>query len=89
MPGGTIASWSVVATWPKPNYEHPVKKGDALTVLCIVLAPLTTVLVALRLWCRVIIIKQPGLDDFLIILGLVRHVQMQSFRWGNERLIQE
>lgn len=71
MPGGTVAPWSVVESWPESNYAHPVKKGDALTVLCIVLAPLTTVAVALRLWCRVVVIKQLGLDDLLIILGLV------------------
>jgi hypothetical protein len=69
MPGGIIAPWSVVASWPKPNYDGPVRKGDGLTVVCIVLSAITIVLVALRLWTRIIITKQPGLDDLLVVLA--------------------
>lgn len=71
MPGGTHPPLSVIASWPKPNYVNPESQGKGLIVVSLLFGIVATTLVSLRLVARIWIIRQPGLDDLLIVLGLV------------------
>jgi hypothetical protein len=71
MPGGVHPPASIIASWPKPNYVNPESQGNGLIVISLLFGILTTVLVSLRLAARILIIRSPGLDDILIVLGLV------------------
>ena len=71
MPGGPHPPASIVASWPKSNYVNPESHGDGLIVVSVLFAIVTTAVVSLRLVARILVIRSPGLDDVLIILGLV------------------
>ena len=62
---------SVIATWPTPNYKNPATRGNGVTIINAILISLSVILVALRLYVRIAIIKWFGLDDFFLILALV------------------
>jgi hypothetical protein len=61
----------IILTWPTPNYKDPVTRGSALIVINYTLAIITFIIVALRLYTRLFIIRWFGLDDVFIILALV------------------
>jgi hypothetical protein len=75
MPGGVHPPLDVILSWPTSNYVNPDTEGPGLIIICIVFGSVTTVLITLRLWARIFIIRQPGLDDLFVVLGYVR----QSF----------
>lgn len=59
------------AGWPEPNYENPVTRGNP--ALFVVTFVLTTIVVALRLYCRWFVVRSIGLDDTLVVAGFVSH----------------
>lgn len=71
MPGGIHPPWSVIATWPEGNYEHPVTRGLSLVVVTITLYAVAVVAVVARLWARLMMQRNAGLDDLLIVFSLV------------------
>lgn len=73
MPGGVHPPLDVIFSWPKPNYAHPESAGNGIVVVSLFLTSVATTLVSLRLYSRICLIHQPGLDDMLIVVGLVRH----------------
>jgi hypothetical protein len=73
MSGGVHPPISVILSWPTPNYVNPDTEGPGLIIVCIIFSTITTVLVALRLWARLFLIRQPGLDDLFVVIGYVRH----------------
>jgi hypothetical protein len=72
MPCGVRPPFSVILSWPKSNYDDPESQGDGIVAVSLFLAITAAILVSLRLYTRIFLIRQPGLDDVLIILGLVR-----------------
>jgi hypothetical protein len=72
MPGGFHPPPSVIATWPAPNYVNPESKGNQLLVVSSVFAILAIAVVLARLWVRVKIQRNAGIDDLFIFLALVR-----------------
>jgi hypothetical protein len=62
---------SVILTWPVPNYENPVTRGNSITVLSAIFISISVTFVALRLYVRLCIKKWFGLDDIFVILALV------------------
>jgi hypothetical protein len=62
---------SVMDKWPKPNYIDPVKRGPALLLVNAILVPLAFIVVGLRLYTRLRIVRLAGLDDFFIALALI------------------
>lgn len=63
----------VVATWPKPNYVDPVRRGNESEVVQSFLAALVTVILIIRLYARIAITKAGiGLDDTMMIISWVR-----------------
>ncbi len=72
MPGGPSPPPEVIASWPKPNYINPETRGVGLVVVTWVLGGLTILTVSARLWSRVIVLRSPGKDDYVIIPATVR-----------------
>jgi hypothetical protein len=62
---------SVLLSWPKPNYVDPIRRGPALVIVNSVLLPIAIVVVGLRLYTRLFIIRSAGLDDLFIALAVV------------------
>ena len=62
----------VLLSWPAPNYQDPVTRGDALVVVNSIFITLVIVTVGLRLYTRLVIKRWFGLDDIFILLALVR-----------------
>lgn len=71
MAGGLRPPLSVIESWPKPNYINPDTKSNALTVIVIILLVIVPVVIAARLWARVVILKKPGWDDGLVLFAMV------------------
>ena len=61
----------VVASWPKPNYTNPETRGPALFITCTALSAIGLIVVAARLYARLVITKAPGLDDGIIVVALL------------------
>ena len=62
---------SVLLSWPAPNYVDPIRRGPSLVIVNSVLLPLAIVIVGLRLYTRLFIIRSAGLDDLFIALAVV------------------
>ncbi|KFY39683.1 hypothetical protein V495_05795 [Pseudogymnoascus sp. VKM F-4514 (FW-929)] len=62
----------VMATWPKPNYVDPVRRGNESIIIQGVLIALVVIFVSIRLYARLAITKAGiGLDDVLICVSTV------------------
>lgn len=61
----------IIAGWPTPNYENPVTRGSALTVVNIIFIILVFVVAGLRFYTRLRITRSFGLDDWVIAASLV------------------
>ncbi|KPI37258.1 uncharacterized protein AB675_1566 [Cyphellophora attinorum] len=62
--------YSVIATWPKPNYIDPHTRGPALANLCIALIVIGVLVVTARLYTRLFLTRAAGLDDACIVIAL-------------------
>jgi hypothetical protein len=60
---------SVLATWPKSNYENPTTRGNELLIITAIFSPLALSLIALRTYTRLRITKAFGADDILLLLS--------------------
>ncbi|KAF2439559.1 hypothetical protein P171DRAFT_325707, partial [Karstenula rhodostoma CBS 690.94] len=70
MPGG-IPPLSVVLSWPTPNYIDPVTRPKVATIVACVFGPLTILLLSARLWVRIWLQRNAGLDDWLMLAASV------------------
>lgn len=61
----------VLLSWPTPNYDNPITRGNALVVVNSVFIGLVIITVGLRLYTRLKIKRWFGLDDVFILLALV------------------
>ncbi|OJI99032.1 hypothetical protein ASPVEDRAFT_50588 [Aspergillus versicolor CBS 583.65] len=83
----------VLLTWPTPNYQDPVTRGNAVLVTSIVFVILSTIVTALRVYTRLRITCTAGLDDIMILIGLGCGIAMAvvvciaTERWGWTRHI--
>ena len=69
---------SVYAHWPAPNYENPTTRGDALLVINVVFILLVTLSLAIRLYSRMVVKHQSGIDDIMIVLAYVFTIGMTA-----------
>lgn len=74
MPGGFHPPKEVMATWPLPNYIDPIQKGPGVIVIAIVFGSLMLLVAGTRLFVRFRILREPGLDDYLIAVAMVRNL---------------
>jgi hypothetical protein len=61
----------VVATWPKPNYVNPERRGPELYIVNTIFFTMATIAVLIRLYTRLFVRKWFGLDDWLILFAWV------------------
>ncbi|KAM0717728.1 hypothetical protein Q7P37_007580 [Cladosporium fusiforme] len=84
---------TIYAAWPNPNYEDPVTRGDALLIINIIFIILVTLSIVVRLYSRVMVKCQSGMDDVMIVLayiftvGLTAAVLLANRRFGWDRHI--
>lgn len=63
---------SVVWSWPEPNFINPEYKSDeTLFGVCVSLLVLAAIAVALRLYVRIAILHNTGLDDWFVLAAIV------------------
>jgi hypothetical protein len=62
---------STIISWPTANYEHPETHGLGMVLSTVISTALATFVLLLRYYTRLFIVKNYGLDDVLIGLGMV------------------
>ena len=62
---------AVRASWPKPNYVDPVKRGPGLMIVELTLVPIALIVVCLRLWIRIGWLHKSWWDDWLIAIAMI------------------
>lgn len=67
---------SVMMTWPTPNYVDPPTRGHGVLVVNIICICFAFLVVMLRLYTRLRITCSFGVDDILIIFGLIFAIAM-------------
>lgn len=67
-----LPPWSVIISWPKPDYDDPETRGNALLVLMILFSVLVFLAVIGRYYSRIVIKRWFGWDDSMITLAWVR-----------------
>jgi hypothetical protein len=80
----------VYASWPAPNYDNPIKRGNELLIINVIFIIFVTFSIVIRVVSRM---KQsrPGLDDIFIViayfftLGLTAVVIMANKSYGWDR----
>jgi hypothetical protein len=71
MPGGIHPPAAVFLAWPKPNYINPELRDWSLGAAIVILLSLTVTIVCARLWARIIIQRNAGIDDTIIVIAMV------------------
>ena len=61
----------VIASWPKPDYEHPRAQGPAGEIAVYALTGVVTVMLAIRMYTRIHITRGFGMDDAFIVTAYV------------------
>lgn len=56
-------------------------KGPEILGIFITLSTIATILVALRLWVRLWLIRKTGLDDWVVLVSLVCIVEKEEHPW--------
>jgi hypothetical protein len=79
MPGGLFPPIDVIITW-RPNYIDPVRRGNGVIAGFCILCFFAYLIVGLRLYARIHLVKNPGIDDVLIAINLVGVLSMVKLR---------
>ncbi|KAJ2893927.1 hypothetical protein MKZ38_008077 [Zalerion maritima] len=64
-----LPPYSVLASWPEPNYVDPETRGSANEIIALGLLILVTLMLGIRLYTRTVISHGFGPDDTLICLA--------------------
>jgi hypothetical protein len=70
MGGGLHPPLSVIGTWT-PNYVNPVTRDWTFPAIIIFIYLLAFISVCLRVFARVVYMRNAGIDDVFIVLALV------------------
>ncbi|KAH6699877.1 hypothetical protein BKA61DRAFT_209840 [Leptodontidium sp. MPI-SDFR-AT-0119] len=54
-----------------PNFKNPDSQGYRVTLAIAIMFPLATILLLLRLYTRIVIVRRVGIDDYAIGLAWV------------------
>jgi hypothetical protein len=84
MPGGIDPPLAVLASWPEPSLD-PIRRGWGFPVVIIIFAVIALLFVVARLWARVVVQKNPGLDDIVIVLALVSRSSFDGYTMSQNR----
>lgn len=69
--GGLYPPPSVIKSWPRPNHTDPETRGLAVPVILIALLIFTFIVYSARMWARLVVAKNAGLDDMLISIAMI------------------
>ncbi|KAJ5262970.1 hypothetical protein N7524_008275 [Penicillium chrysogenum] len=82
---------AIVNSWPTPNYIDPPTRGHGVLIVNIVCFSLALIVVSLRLYTRLRVTCSAGIDDVLIVIGLIFAIAMAvvtsiaTEHWGMNR----
>ncbi|KAF1831661.1 hypothetical protein BDW02DRAFT_504756 [Decorospora gaudefroyi] len=89
--GGLHPPPEVMLSWPKPNHIDPEERGWEAPIALLVLQGVTTLVYVARMWARLFLSKNAGLDDLLISLAMlplfgltistVLGIRIYGFQW--------
>jgi hypothetical protein len=69
--GGLDAPPDVILSWPTPNYINPERHSDAGPIMVIVFLVLSIMVYLARMWARVVITRNVGLDDWIMTSAII------------------
>ncbi|KAI0171598.1 hypothetical protein BJ166DRAFT_589655 [Pestalotiopsis sp. NC0098] len=69
---------SVLASWPAPNYVDPVMRGPAGQIVSIMLAVAAPIVLAMRMYTRLRVVRSFGLDDVLILVAFIPSIALTA-----------
>jgi hypothetical protein len=72
MPGGIQPPVEQWLKWPLPNYENPPERAHHVLICACVLGPISIAILFARLWVRIRLQRNAGLDDWLMLAAFVR-----------------
>lgn len=69
--GGLHPPAAVALNWPRPNYVNPETRGWEAPIVLLVFLGITTLVYLARMWARLAVSKNAGLDDILISVSMI------------------
>lgn len=69
--GGLHPPTDVLLSWPKPNYVNPEDRGWSSSIVLLVFLGITFFVYIARMWARLGIGKNAGLDDTLMTIAML------------------
>lgn len=69
--GGLHPTPEVIKSWPRPNYINPEQRGWEAPIVLLVFLGITVAVYIARMWARLAISKNGGIDDILISLSMI------------------
>lgn len=73
--------------WPEPNYDNPVIRTPipALIAVVVLLTGISFTIVSLRVYCRWVLLRSFGSDDWLMLIALVCAMECHKSDLGGSR----
>lgn len=71
MPGGLHAPIEVLLSFPAPNFVNPETRPNTVLFIACIGGPITVLLLFVRLWVRIFHQRNPGWDDWLMLVATV------------------
>ena len=69
--GGLHPPPEVLLSWPKPNYVDPEERGWGTPIVLMVFLGISFLVYCARMWARLAISKNTGLDDILVSIAIL------------------
>lgn len=69
--GGLHPPPEVILSWPRPNHINPEERGWEAPIVLIVFMTITFFVYVARMWARIAISKNTGLDDILMTVAML------------------
>ena len=69
--GGLHPPPEVLLSWPKPNYVDPEERGWGTPIVLMVFLGISFLVFCARMWARLAISKNTGLDDILVSIAIL------------------
>jgi hypothetical protein len=69
--GGLHPPSDVLLSWPRPNYINPEDRGWSSSIVLLVMLGITFFVFIARIWARLAIGKNAGLDDILMGVAML------------------
>lgn len=69
--GGLHPPPKVLMAWPKPNRIDPETRGWEAPIVLIIVLAITFFVYTARMWARLVVAKNAGVDDLLMSIAMV------------------